>query len=173
MAIDSIAMKIGAAAASAGAASPSDGARFAQFLKATPSASGIHANPAEPAREVQGTGSRGSGGTGLGHQILDSLETIYRTSEALRPVAAAPVSSAAAQPFVRTVALAPGPAAAPLAAKPAEGQAAAAPGSTDPADFGSMLRSLEHVYSHAIRVSLVTKTTGSFTSSLNKLMSSA
>jgi hypothetical protein len=47
----------------------------------------------------------------------------------------------------------------------------AATGESDAGDFNAMIRALEQVSTHAIQVSLVSKTTGSFTSSLNKLTS--
>ena len=176
MAIDSLVMRIGATAgatsASAGVASAADGARFARALSASLSPS-VAGAPDKPVQEIQRAGTRSSGSTGLGHQILNSLDNLYRNSQSLRPAGVTQPSALGPAPDVRTAALTPGPAAALLAAKPSNARLPAASGSIEGVDFDSMLRSLEQVYTHAIQVSVVTKTTGSFTSSMNKLMSSA
>jgi len=176
MAIDSLVTAIGATAGPArvasNATSATDGARFAEALASahSPSVAGLQGTPGQPVREVQGATTRA--GTGFGHQLLDSIEHLYRTSESLRPSATAAASSAGASPVARSAAVAPGPAAAYLAPQ-ASGARPPAALKAEGAEFDGMLRSLEHVYTHAIQVSVVTKTTGSFTASMNKLMSSA
>jgi hypothetical protein len=175
MAIDSVPTKIVAAplrlSGSAAASAPGDGAQFARALAGVASPAAVPGPAREPMREVQGAGTRGSA-TGLGQQFINGLEQIHRGDQSLKRPGHGPASSAAALPAVSAAALAPGPAAAPLRAAPSRGQAAVGTGATDPTDFGSMLRSLEQVYTHAIQVAVVTKTSGSFTSSMNKLMSS-
>lgn len=98
---------------------------------------------------------------GIGHHVLDRLETLYRGDQRLRTANA---SSATDSPPVALAGagLPRGPAAAPLhgVAKPA-----------DP--FNVMLRNFEQVYQQSIQVGLMTKSTGAFTTSMNKLMSSA
>jgi hypothetical protein len=178
MAIDSLAMKIGAVPGSLPkAAEPTStaGAGFAQALAAisspTPGGAGT---PGHPVREVQGAALKGGSGPGLGQQILNNLETLYRGDLGMKRSAS--VALPAARPAVASpAAVLPGPAAAPLsgASSPKAETGAAPTSQPDPHDFGTMMRSLEQVYTHAIQVSVVTKTTGSFTSSMNKLMSSA
>jgi hypothetical protein len=178
MVADVLTMKIGAAAAGvtpASPARPAEGARFAQALAravSTPVA-GVSGMPAEPVREVPGASAKSGSGTGLGDRILHGIESIYRSDQGLkRPGATSAIPAPASA--VRTAALAPGPAAAPLASRTStDGRLGPPAGMREPGDFDSMLRSLEQVYTHAIQVSVVTKTTGSFTSSMNKLMSSA
>ncbi|UPJ51779.1 hypothetical protein IVB30_10770 [Bradyrhizobium sp. 200] len=98
---------------------------------------------------------------GIGHHVLDRLETLYRGDQRLRTANA---HSATDSPPVALAGagLPRGPAAAPLngVAKPA-----------DP--FNVMLRNFEQVYQQSIQVGLMTKSTGAFTTSMNKLMSSA
>ncbi|MDQ8726887.1 nodulation protein NolB [Bradyrhizobium sp. LHD-71] len=98
---------------------------------------------------------------GMGHHVLDRLETLYRGDQRLRQANAhgatdtPPVALAGAG-------LPRGPAAAPLdrAARSAD-------------SFDIMLRNFEQVYQQSIQVGLMTKSTGAFTTSMNKLMSSA
>ncbi|PIU13624.1 nodulation protein NolB, partial [Methylobacterium sp. CG08_land_8_20_14_0_20_71_15] len=72
----------------------------------------------------------------------------------------------------------PGPAAAPLRAEAAPagpeiaGQPTTQPGQSRNPGFDAMLQQLEQVSGQVIQVSVVSKTTGSFTGSLNKLLSS-
>lgn len=98
---------------------------------------------------------------GMGHHVLDRLETLYRGDQRLRQANA---HSASDTPPVALsgAGLPRGPAAAPLdrAAKSADG-------------FNVMLRNFEQVYQQSIQVGLMTKGTGAFTTSMNKLMSSA
>jgi hypothetical protein len=98
---------------------------------------------------------------GVGHHVLDRLETLYRGDQRLRTANA---HSATDSPAVALAGagLPRGPAAAPLngAAKSADG-------------FDVMLRNFEQVYQQSIQVGLMTKSTGAFTTSMNKLMSSA
>ena len=87
-------------------------------------------------------------------------------------VASAPESGLGSNLVTRTTLVAPGPAAAPLMNRGmSEPRPIAATGESDAGDFNAMIRALEQVSTHAIQVSLVSKTTGSFTSSLNKLTS--
>ena len=98
---------------------------------------------------------------GMGHHVLDRLETLYRGDQKLRTANA---HSATESPPVALAGagLPRGPAAAPLN------------GATNSTDaFNVMLRNFEQVYQQSIQVGLMTKSTGAFTTSMNKLMSSA
>jgi hypothetical protein len=98
---------------------------------------------------------------GIGHHVLDRLEIIYRGDQRLRTANAS--SDAGSQPVALAGAGLPrGPAAAPLNGVTKSG---------DP--FNVMLRNFEQVYQQSIQVGLMTKSTGAFTTSMNKLMSSA
>jgi hypothetical protein len=97
---------------------------------------------------------------GMGHHVLDRLETIYRGDQRLR-TASAPATDSP------PVALA----GAGLPRGPAAGPLNGAARSADP--FAVMLRNFEQVYQQSIQVGLMTKSTGAFTTSMNKLMSSA
>jgi hypothetical protein len=168
-------MKIGAAATGAlpvSPTSPADGAKFSQALSqaASAPAAGTNGTASDPLREVQGAAARSASGNGLGDRILNGIESMYRSDQALKRPSSPAVHVPGAS--LRTAALAPGPAAAPVGARVSSERASPAAGMPDSGDFGAMLQSLEQVYAHAIQVSVVTKTTGSFTSSLNKLMSS-
>jgi hypothetical protein len=98
---------------------------------------------------------------GVGHHVLDRLETLYRGDQRLRTANSQSVTDT--PPVALAGAGLPrGPAAAPLN------------GQTRPADaFNVMLRNFEQVYQQSIQVGLMSKSTGAFTSSMNKLMSSA
>jgi hypothetical protein len=155
-----------------------EGAPFSQALVrvASASAAGAHANPGEPVREVPVAAAPADArsGSSLGQQILDNIENLHRSDQSLSRSSMTSPSRPAPGPdlVVRTTMLAPGPAAAPLAAGgPWELRSRNASGGSDPGDFNAMLHALEQVSAHAIQVSVVSKTTGSFTSSLNKLMS--
>ncbi|KRQ95013.1 nodulation protein NolB [Bradyrhizobium valentinum] len=112
-------------------------------------------------REYQLTSLPKNPQDGVGHHVLDRLETLYRGDQRLRTPNA---HSATDSPAVALAGagLPRGPAAAPLN------------GATNSTDaFNVMLRNFEQVYQQSIQVSLMTKSTGAFTTSMNKLMSSA
>jgi hypothetical protein len=98
---------------------------------------------------------------GMGHHVLDRLETIYRGDQRLR-TANASVATDSPPVALAGAGLPRGPAAAPLNAVAR---------STD--SFNVMLRNFEQIYQQSIQVGLMTKSTGAFTTSMNKLMSSA
>jgi hypothetical protein len=113
------------------------------------------------AREYQPTSLPKNPQDGIGHHVLDRLEALYRGDQRLR---AANAHSPADSPPVALVGatLPRGPAAAPLS------------GATNSTDtFNAMLRNFEQVYQQSIQVGLMTKSTGAFTTSMNKLLSSA
>ena len=112
-------------------------------------------------REYQLTSLPRNPQDGMGHHVLDRLETLYRGDQRLRTANA---QSATESPPVALAGagLPRGPAAASLN------------GATNSADaFNVMLRNFEQVYQQSIQVGLMTKSTGAFTTSMNKLMSSA
>jgi hypothetical protein len=98
---------------------------------------------------------------GMGHHVLDRLEALHRGDQRLRTVNAHQATDAPAVSLAGA-GLPRGPAAAPLN------------GGARPTDaFDVMLRNFEQVYQQSIQVGLMTKSTGAFTTSMNKLMSSA
>ncbi|MCJ2013125.1 nodulation protein NolB [Methylobacterium sp. J-076] len=111
----------------------------------------------------------------IGDRVLDRLNAVQKGDAATK--GAGPAASAFGYGQAPQVArVEPGPAAIQLRPAPAEGPAGAGPsgGQPDgfrPADFTDMLNQLRQVSSHVVQVSVVTKTTGSFTGSLNKLLS--
>ena len=112
-------------------------------------------------REYQLTSLPRNPQDGMGHHVLDRLEAIYRGDQRLR-TANAPSATDSPPVALAGAGLPRGPAAAPL-----NGTA----NSTDA--FNVMLRNFEQVYQQSIQVGLMTKSTGAFTTSMNKLMSSA
>ncbi|MCA6116464.1 hypothetical protein J6524_16380 [Bradyrhizobium sp. WSM 1738] len=112
-------------------------------------------------REYQLTSLPRNPQDGMGHHVLDRLEALHRGDQRLRTANA---HNAADSPAVGLAGagLPRGPAAAPLngAARPTDA-------------FDVMLRNFEQVYQQSIQVGLMTKSTGAFTTSMNKLMSSA
>ncbi|WP_439495804.1 nodulation protein NolB [Bosea sp. (in: a-proteobacteria)] len=96
----------------------------------------------------------------IGERILQNLSAVHRGS-------AAP-GAGNAEPALK--ASQPGPAEQSLT----QPNAARLPGLAPGADnFDAMIASLQSVYNNVIQVSLVSKSTGSFSSSVNKLMSAS
>jgi hypothetical protein len=161
----------------AGPSPAADGPQFSKALAnvASPPLAEVHGARPDPVREAPGAARSPAPGSGLGQQILDSLENLYRSGQSLSRggVISAPESGlGSANLVMRTTLVAPGPAAAPLMSRPmSEPRPIAATGESNTPDFDAMIRALEQVSTHAIQVSVVSKTTGSFTSSLNKLTS--
>ncbi|WP_245444681.1 nodulation protein NolB [Microvirga sp. KLBC 81] len=117
------------------------------------------AAPVPPLLEVQRATTQTSP---LGERVLQTLSAMYRSNTV--PSAAASSESALAK------SVQPGPAAQRLP-RP-EGVGVRTAGQPEGADrFEPMLANLRDVYNSAIQVSLVTKSTGAVTSSLNKLLS--
>lgn len=112
----------------------------------------------------------------IGHSILDSMNKVQKGDSAWRT----PVpdrAQGAGDPVLKVAARQPGPAAAPLTADASRGPAIAGhvetqPGQSANPGFDAMVRQLEQVSGQVVQVSVVSKTTGSFTGSLNKLLSS-
>lgn len=97
----------------------------------------------------------------LGERILQNLSAVHRAGAASSPtsIEASAVKGVQPGPAEQSL-LQPG------------GSAGRMPGKPQGADnFEAMIASLQNVYSNVIQVSLVSKSTGSFSSSLNKLMS--
>jgi hypothetical protein len=180
MAMEPLTGKLTAAVAGlstpAGTSSAADGTQFSKALAnvASKPLAGVHGTPGEPVREAPGAARSAAAGTGLGQQILNSLESLYRSGQGLSRsgVTSAPEAGLGSNLVMRTSLVAPGPASAPLTNRGMrEPRPIAAAGESDAGDFNAMIRALEQVSTHAIQVSVVSKTTGSFTSSLNKLTS--
>ncbi|MGY8678333.1 nodulation protein NolB [Bradyrhizobium sp. UFLA05-153] len=113
-----------------------------------------------PPSEVQRTTTQ----TGpLGESVLQKLSSLYR-GNAVAPVA---VSDGATLPKV----VHPGPAEQPLLLQPGT-TGTSIPGGPQGVDgFSTMVTHLKGIYNNAIEVSLVSKSTNSAGSSLNKLLS--
>lgn len=117
---------------------------------------------ARPMPEVHRAALPSSRGGAMGQQVLNGIEGLHqgdlkvRTGSGFQPRAPEPVS----------VVLPPGPAASPLASGAGPERA------VDPNEgFEANLRNLKELYDQAVQVSLMTKSTGSFNGTINKLMS--
>jgi hypothetical protein len=120
--------------------------------------------PAEPQREINRAATRNDS---LGERILDRLEAVHRgdrLSNGDKNVSSGPV--------VKAASVEPGPAASALRELPGgPGLNAKAPHNGS-GQFRNMLEQLQQTYGQVIQVSVVSKSSGSFTSSMNRLMSS-
>ena len=126
------------------------------------------AEPQAPVRELQRTSMMPSENA-LGNQVLHRLEALHRGDQKLHtngPNTGAEHSSVA----IVGVGTQPGPAAGPLNTGSAHDKRLAG-ASID--QFNVMLRNFEQIYQQSVQVGLMTKSTGAFTTSMNKLMSSA
>lgn len=113
--------------------------------------------PIPPASEVQRTTTQT---TSLGERILQNLSAVHRGGGAPPAGGTEPAIVRGAQP---------GPAEQPLQHGGAGPRMPGKPQGSD--NFEAMVATLHSVYNNVIQVSLVSKSTGSFSSSLNKLMS--
>jgi hypothetical protein len=129
-----------------------------------PSASQSQSSAAEPQREINRAATRNDS---LGERILDRLEAVHRgdrLSNGDKNVSSGPV--------VKAASVEPGPAASALRELPGgPGLNAKAPHNGS-GQFRNMLEQLQQTYGQVIQVSVVSKSSGSFTSSMNRLMSS-
>lgn len=113
------------------------------------------AAPAQPSAEIARARTETAS---LGERILENLSTVHRGRSA-------PASNSA-EPTLKSPQ--PGPAEQSLT-QPNTAKLPIKPASAD--NFEAMIASLQGVYNNVIQVSLVSKSTGSFSSSVNKLMS--
>lgn len=112
-----------------------------------------------PAHEIHRMSNQPSS---LGARILENFASMHRAQN--------PQAAASTDPVVRTAE----PGAAETALQGPAAAALRAQGRPVPADnFDAMIETLQHVYGNVIQVSLVSKSVGSFGSSLNKLMSAS
>jgi hypothetical protein len=120
---------------------------------------------AEPQREISRSATRNDS---LGERILDRLEEIHRGDKLNN----GDIKKASSDPLLKVASAEPGPAASALRALPtgADLDNKAARGGSG--QFKSMLEQLQETYGQVIQVSVVSKSSGSFTSSMNRLMSS-
>lgn len=146
----------------AGPADASSDAAFQQALATNAPQAAATPTAARAAPEIHRAALPHRGGS-VGQEVLDRMEGLHkgdlkvRTGSDFQPRAPEPVS----------VVLPPGPAASPLTAG-----ATPADKPVDPNDgFEANLRNLKELYDQAVQVSLMTKSTGSFNGTLNKLMS--
>ncbi|GLS46846.1 nodulation protein NolB [Methylobacterium brachythecii] len=126
-----------------------------------------------PAAEVAAGPHRS--GDSIGHRILDRIGSLQKGDAALRTpgVTQAPTTN---EPGLK-IASRPGPAETmprPDGARSADvaGRVTTQPGKSENPGFDAMLHQMQAVGGQVIQVSVVSKTTGSFTGSLNKLISS-
>jgi hypothetical protein len=112
----------------------------------------------------------------ISQSVLDRVNTMqkgdaaWRTGDAGRP-------QTMNEPSLKIASREPGPASAQLKPDPMQGLEIAGrpmmqPGKSQNPGFDSMLHQLEQVSGQVVQVSIVSKTTSSFTGSLNKLLSS-
>ena len=129
---------------------------------AVPSAAPVPA--AEPQREISRPTTRNDS---LGERILDRLEAIHRNDK----LGNADVKKAPCAPLLKVASAEPGPAASALREVPSGAPELAK--ETRTGQFSNMLEQLQKTYGQVIQVSVVSKSSGSFTSSMNRLMSSS
>ena len=115
-------------------------------------------------------------GPSMGDSVLDGMNRLQKGDSAWR-TGDPGKGHATGEPVLKVAARQPGPAAAPVAADTSRGpsiagQSEAQPGKGNNPEFDAMLHQLEQVSGQVVQVSVVSKTTGSFTGSLNKLLSS-
>ena len=171
MAIESIVAGLGGAVPPAAAPQQGGAEAFEAFRPASPEASapartarlGGPAEASIPPRhvtEVSASPSRDGGS--LSERMLDRLDVLQRGDAAW------------SRPDVTRVASAdPGPAAMHLRPAPADTPALSRPpGEGAGPTFDGMMDQLRQMSGQVVQVSIVTKTTSSFTGSLNKLLSS-
>lgn len=120
----------------------------------------------QPQQEINRPATRNES---LGERILDRLEAVHRGDKLRNGEVKAPSSD----PVVKAASMEPGPAASALRELPTGREATTKAASQDAGQFKSMLEQLQQVYGQVIQVSVVSKSTGSFTSSMNRLMSSS
>ncbi|MDI4231934.1 nodulation protein NolB [Bradyrhizobium sp. Arg237L] len=130
---------------------------------AAPSAAAVP--PAEPQREISRPTTRNDS---LGERILDRLEAIHRNDK----LGNADVKKAPSAPLLKVASAEPGPAASALREVPSGAPDLTAK-DTRTGQFSHMLEQLQKTYGQVIQVSVVSKSSGSFTSSMNRLMSSS
>ncbi|MCA6105790.1 nodulation protein NolB [Bradyrhizobium cenepequi] len=121
--------------------------------------------PAEPSREISRPTTRNDS---LGERILDRLEAIHRNDK----LSSGDVKKAPSAPLLKVASAEPGPAASALREVPSGAPELAAK-ETRTGQFSHMLEQLQKTYGQVIQVSVVSKSSGSFTSSMNRLMSSS
>lgn len=115
-------------------------------------------------------------GQSIGNSVLDGVDKLQKGDGAWRSGEGGP-ARAANEPTLRVGARPPGPAAAHMAADAGRGpeiagQPTTQPGKSRNPSFDDMVHQLEQVSGQVVQVSIVSKTTSSFTGSLNKLLSS-
>ncbi|WP_053082102.1 nodulation protein NolB [Methylobacterium aquaticum] len=194
MAVEAVASGLGGV----GGAGPVRGAEAVDFGPALGNAAGAAQNPAPsstpPVREASAepraggpdaptrpvpaevrASPRGSGDS-IGHRVLDGLDRVQSGDVAWRS-RPGPAGAAPDGPTLKVATRQPGPAESPMRPDAPRGPEIAGhpttqPGQSSNPGFDGMMRQLEQVSGQVVQVSLVTKTTGSFTGSLNKLLSS-
>jgi hypothetical protein len=130
---------------------------------AAPSAAAVP--PAEPQREINRPTTRNDS---LGERILDRLEAIHRNDK----LGNGDAKKAPSTPLLKVASAEPGPAASALREVPSGAPELAAK-ETRTGQFSYMLEQMQKTYGQVIQVSVVSKSSGSFTSSMNRLMSSS
>ena len=115
-------------------------------------------------------------GDSIGDRVLDGMNRVQKGDVAWRG-RPGPAGQVPEGPTLKVATRLPGPAEAPMRPDAARGPEIAGhpttqPGQSDNPGFDGMVRQMEQVSAQVIQVSVVTKTTGSFTGSLNKLLSS-
>lgn len=132
-----------------------------------PAAQPVGAAPiVEPQSEISRAVPRNDS---LGERILDRLEAVHRGDKPGNTNR----RNASPDPIVKVAAAEPGPAASALRELPSAANLTTRAPSDGPGQFKNMLDQLQQAYGQVIQVSVVSKSSGTFTSSMNRLMSSA
>ncbi len=194
MAVEAVASGLGGI----GGAGPVRGVEAVDFGPALGNASGPAQNPASsapPVREASLEARTGGlesparpgpapevraaprhSGDSIGHRVLDGMDRVQRGDVAWRG-RSGPAGAAPEGPTLKVATRQPGPAESAMRPDAYRGPEIAGhpttqPGQSSNPGFDGMVRQLEQVSGQVVQVSVVTKTTGSFTGSLNKLLSS-
>lgn len=133
-------------------------------------------SPARPGSAAEVRAAPRHSGDSIGHRVLDGMDRVQKGDVAWRgqpgPAGAAPDG-----PALKVATRLPGPAESAMRPDAYRGPEIAGHPTTQPGQssnpaFDGMVRQLEQVSGQVVQVSVVTKTTSSFTGSLNKLLSS-
>ena len=136
-------------------------------------------SPARPGPAEVRASPRQSGDS-IGHRVLDGMDRVQKGDVAWRGrpgFGQSPAGAAPEGPTLKVATRQPGPAESAMRPEAYRGPEIAGhpttqPGQSQNPGFDAMVRQLEQVSGQVVQVSVVTKTTGSFTGSLNKLLSS-
>lgn len=133
-------------------------------------------SPARPGAAAEVRAAPRHSGDSIGHRVLDGMDRVQKGDVAWRG-RPGPAGTAPEGPTLKVATRQPGPAESAMRPETYRGPEIAGhpttqPGQSQNPGFDAMVRQLEQVSGQVVQVSVVTKTTSSFTGSLNKLLSS-